>query len=54
MVEDLLGKDKKLYVAFIDLEKKSWYRIDRDAFWNFLNICDVVRQLLEGMKAFYK
>ncbi len=32
LVEEYLGKDKKLYAAFMDLEK-AYDRVDREALW---------------------
>ncbi len=45
-----LGKDKKLYVAFMDLEK-AYDRVDREA---LLYIYGVGGQLLKGIQAFYR
>ncbi len=52
-VEDYLGNDKKLYAAFMDLEK-AYDRIDREALWSVLKVCGVGRQLLKGIQAFYR
>ncbi len=49
----VLRKDKKLYVAFINLEKAS-DRVDREALWSVLQIYDVGGQLLKGIQAFYR
>ncbi len=35
LVEEYLGKDKKLYAAFMDL-KKAYDRVDREALWSVL------------------
>ncbi len=51
LVEEYLGKDKKLYVAFMDLEK-AYNRVNREALWSVLRIYDVGRQLLKGIQAF--
>ncbi len=48
-----MGKDKKLYAAFMDLEK-AHDRVDREAFWNVLYIYVVGGQLLKGIQAFYR
>ncbi len=42
LVEEYLGKDKKLYAAFIDLEK-AYNRVDREALWSVLGIYSVGR-----------
>ncbi len=52
-MEEYLGKDRKLYTAFMDLEK-AYDRVDRKALWNVLKIYGVGRQLMEGIKAFYR
>ncbi len=43
-VEGYLGKDKKLYAAFMDLEK-AYDRVDREALWSVLRIYGVGGQL---------
>ncbi len=53
LVEEYVGKDKKLYAAFMDLEK-TYDRVDREALWSMLIIYGVVRQLLKGIQAFYR
>ncbi len=45
IVEEYLGKDKKLYAVFMDLEK-VYYRVDREALWSVLKIYGVGGQLL--------
>ncbi len=45
LVEEYLGKDKKLYTAFMDL-KKAYDRVDREALWSLLYIYGVDGQLL--------
>ncbi len=53
LVEEYLGKDKKLYAAFMDLEKAyDW--VDREALWSVLRIYGVGGQLLKGIQAFYR
>ncbi len=52
LVEEYLGKDKKLYTAFMNLEK-AYDQIDR-ALWNVLHIYGVGGQLLKGIQAFYR
>ncbi len=53
LVEEYLGKDKKLYAAFMDLEK-AYDKVDREALWNVLKIYGVGGQLLKGIQAFYR
>ncbi len=53
VVEEYLGKDKKLYVACMDLEK-AYDRVDREALWSVLKIYSVGRQLLKGIQAFHR
>ncbi len=48
-----LHKDRKLYVAFIGLEK-AYDRTDREALWSVLKIYGVSGQLLKGIQAFYR
>ncbi len=52
-VEEYLGKDKKLYEAFMDLEK-AYNRVDRQALWSVLKVYGVGGQLLKGIQAFYR
>ena len=52
-VEKYLAKDRKLYAAFMDLEK-AYDRVDWNALWDVLKIYGVGGQLLNGIKAFYK
>ncbi len=51
LLEAYLGKDKKLYAAFMDLEK-AYDRIDREALWSVLRIYGVGGLLLTGIQAF--
>ncbi len=53
LVEEYLGKDKKLYGAFMDLEK-AYSRVNREALWSVLRIYDVGGQQLKGIQAFYR
>ncbi len=53
LVEEYLGKDKKLYVAFMGLEKAN-DRVNREALWSVMRMCDVGGQLLKGLQAFYR
>ncbi len=53
LVEGYLGKDKKMYATFMDLEK-AYDRVDREALWSVLRIYGVGGQLLKGIQAFYK
>ncbi len=48
-----LGKDRKLYAAFMNLEK-AYDRFDREALWNVLKIYGVRGQQMKGIKAFYR
>ncbi len=53
LVEEYLGKDKKLHAACMDLEK-AYDRVDREAPWTVLKICGVGGQVLKGIQAFYR
>ncbi len=53
LVEEYLEKDKKLYAAFMDLEK-AYNRVDREAFWRVLKMYGVGRQLLKGIQVFHR
>ncbi len=46
LVEEYLGKDRKLYVAYD--------KVDREALWNVLKIYDVGGQVMKGIKALYR
>ncbi len=48
LVEEYFEKDRKLYAAFMDLEK-AYDRVDREALGSVLKIYGVGRQLLKGM-----
>ncbi len=48
-----MGKDKKLYAAFMDLEKAN-ERVNREAFWSVQRIYDEGGQLLKAIQAFYR
>ena len=50
--EKYLGKDKDMYFAFLDLEKKN-DRVDRDAMWNVLRLYGIGGRLLRGVKSLY-
>ncbi len=52
LVEEYLGKGKKLYSAFMDPEK-PYDRVARVALWSVLKIYGVGRQLLKGIQASY-
>ncbi len=52
-MEEYFGKDKKLYAAFMDLEK-AYDRVDREALWSVLKIYGVGGELLKGIQAFYR
>ncbi len=49
----LAKKNKKLYTAFMDLEK-AYDRVGREALWSVLYIYIVGGQLLTGIQAFYR
>ncbi len=51
LVKEYLGKDKKLYAAFMDLEK-AYDGVDREALWDVLKIYCV--ELMEGIKTFHR
>ena len=51
--EKYLVKGRKLYAAFMDLEK-AYDRVDWNALWDVLKIYGVGGQLLQGIKAFYQ
>ncbi len=51
LVEEYLGKDKKLYAAFMDLEKAY---VDKEALWSVLKIYCVGGQQLKGIQTFYR
>ncbi len=53
LMEEYLGKDRKLYAAFMDLEK-AYDKVDRKALWHVLKINGVGGQLIKGIKAFYR
>ncbi len=52
LVEEYLGKVKKLYATYMNLEK-AYNKVDREALRSVLQIYGVARQLLKGIKAFY-
>ncbi len=53
LLEEYLGKARKLYAAFMDLEK-AYDRVDRKVLWNVLKIYGVGGQLIEEIKVFYR
>ena len=53
VAEKYLAKGRKMYAAFMDLEK-AYDRIDWTGLWEVLGIYGVGGQLLKGVKAFYK
>ncbi len=53
LVREYLGKDRKLYGTFMDLEK-AYDRVDWEALLNVLKICGVGGQLIKGIKALYR
>ena len=46
-------KKKRVYVAFMDLEK-AYDRVDRDAMWQVMRIYGLGGRVLEGIKSFYE
>ncbi len=44
LVEEYLGKAKRLYAAFMDLEK-AYDSVDREALWSVLKVYGVGEQL---------
>ena len=53
MIERFLEKSRKLYIAFMDLEK-AYDRVDRTALWKVLEIYGVGGRLLQAVKSFYE
>ncbi len=53
LVEEYLGKDKKLYPAYVVLET-AYDRVNIEALWSVLKICGVGGQLLKGIQVFYR
>ncbi len=53
VVEKILAKGKKLYAAFMDLEK-AYDRVDWLALWDVLKIYGVGGKLLNTVKSFYE
>lgn len=53
LVEKYLEKDRKLFAAFMDLEK-AYNRVDRKGLWDTLRVYGMGGQLLEGMRSFYE
>ncbi|MEL7177812.1 MAG: reverse transcriptase domain-containing protein [Pseudomonadota bacterium] len=53
VAEKYIAKGKKLYAAFMDLEK-AYDKVEWEGMWNVLRIYGVGGQLLDGIKAFYK
>ena len=53
LTEKYLMKGKKLYAAFMDLEK-AYDRVDWKSLWDVLKIYGVGGQLLQGIKSFYQ
>ncbi len=53
LVEKYLEKDRKLFAAFMDLEK-AYGDVDRKGLWDTLRVYGVGGQLLEGIMFFYK
>ncbi len=53
VVEKILAKGKKLYAAFMDLEK-AYDRVNWLALWNVLKMYGVGGKLLSAIKSFYE
>ncbi len=53
LVKEYLGKDRKLYAAFMDLEN-AYNRVDREVLWYVLKIYGVEGQVMERIKAFHR
>ncbi len=53
MVEKILEKMKKIYAAFMDLEK-AYDRVDWLTLWEVLRIHGVGGKLLSAIKSFYE
>ena len=53
VVEKFLAKNKKLYVAFMDLEK-AYDKVEWEALWEVLKIYGVGGKLLKAVQAFYR
>ncbi len=50
--EKYLEKDRKLFAAFMDLEK-AYNRVYRKGLWDTLRVYGVGEKLFEGIKSFY-
>merc|ERR1712002_652821 len=53
MSEKFWGKNKSLYVAYMDLEK-AYDRIDRDAMWRVLSMYGINGKLLAAVQSMYE
>ncbi len=53
LVEKYLEKDRKLFAAFMDLEK-GYGRVDRKGLWDTQRVYEVGGQLLEGIRSFFE
>ena len=51
--EKMKEKKRKVYVAFMDLEK-AYDRVDRDAMWQVMEIYGIGGKVLKGIKSFYE
>ncbi len=49
----ILEKDRKLFAAFMNLEK-AYDRVDRKGLWDILRVYGVGGQLLKGIRSFYE
>ncbi len=53
LVEKYLEKDRKLFAAFMDLEK-AYDRDNRKGLWDTLKVYGVGGKLFEGIRSFYE
>ncbi len=53
LVQKYLEKDRKLFAAYMDLEK-AYDRVDRKGLWDTLRVYGVGGQLLDGIASFYE
>ncbi len=51
-VEKYLEKDRKLFAAFMDLEK-AFDKVDRKSLWDTLRVFGVGGRLLKRIRSFY-
>ncbi len=53
LVKKYLEKDRKLFAAFMDLEK-AYDRVNRKGLWETLRVYGVGGKLFEGVRSFYE